>query len=104
MGPHSYAHTHVFTHTFNNMTTLFLTKNPNWKTVNVKNIDVGDFIGAGAQGRVFKASYANERLALKKIQINTKQHQIELERELQILANLDHQNIIKFHGAGIFDR
>lgn len=80
----------------------FLTPNPNWRTINVKNIEIAEFIGAGAQGRVFKATYANERLALKKIPINTRHDQIVLERELQILSGLDHQNIIKFHGAGIY--
>ena len=41
----------------------FITPKPNWKTINVKNIEIGEFIGAGAQGRVFKATVRLEILA-----------------------------------------
>ena len=58
-------------------------------------------IGKGAQGRVYKAFYFNKLFALKKISIDSENHQSQLEKELQILTNLDHINIIKFFGAAV---
>merc|ERR1712226_1437466 len=80
----------------------FLTPSPTWRTIRPDRAEIGEFIGSGAEGRVFAATFKGTKIALKKIPINNQDNQKHLETELAILASLDHQNIMKLIGASLY--
>ena len=63
-------------------------------------LEVGEKIGQGSEGEVFKGTYANQTVALKGADCT----QAELERmwkEIQILRKLHHPQIVHFYGFQI---
>jgi serine/threonine protein kinase len=56
-------------------------------------------LGAGGFGTVFKAK--EKDIALKVIYIKDAVHKLEIEREIAILQNLQHKNIVKYIGCNL---
>ncbi|KAN0038555.1 hypothetical protein ACTA71_000734 [Dictyostelium dimigraforme] len=70
--------------------------------IDIKDIKVGDSIGSGAYGMVYRGTLFNSDVAIKKIQ-NEKNEKNEftkyLKREVAVLKNIQHPNIVQFIGV-----
>eukprot|EP01091_Cochliopodium_minus_P008603 TRINITY_DN1981_c0_g1_i1.p1 TRINITY_DN1981_c0_g1~~TRINITY_DN1981_c0_g1_i1.p1 ORF type:complete len:859 (+),score=213.74 TRINITY_DN1981_c0_g1_i1:61-2637(+) len=55
-------------------------------------------IGEGSYGKVYKATYNEEVVAVKSVTILSQAHKAFLERELFILSKMNHENVLRFIG------
>lgn len=72
-----------------------------WANVNFGEIELGDRIGGGGVGIIYKGWWRNEHVALKtlfdaRIGQDLKQEYMD---ELLVMSKLEHSNIVKFLGA-----
>eukprot|EP01133_Synstelium_polycarpum_P013387 gene13387-15751_t len=69
--------------------------------IDVKVLTVGQQIGAGAYGMVYKGSYYKTEVAIKKIHPGEHQRELQkyLKREIAVLKNIKHPNIVQFVGV-----
>ena len=68
-----------------------------------QDIEIQTSIGSGAAATVYKAYWKSQEkeVAVKKIRCPNPEKQAILERELEILSQLKHKNVIEFYGAAI---
>ncbi|KAM9974796.1 hypothetical protein ACTFIW_008263 [Dictyostelium discoideum] len=70
--------------------------------IDIKDLKVGESIGSGAYGIVYRGTLFNSDVAIKKIQ-NEKSEKNEfikyLKREVAVLKNIQHPNIVQFIGV-----
>lgn len=66
------------------------------------NLIVTDILlGAGTQGKVFKGSYAKNTVAIKRIKISSDRLKNLAKREIELLSDVSHPNIIRIMGVCI---
>ncbi|KAF9979190.1 hypothetical protein BGZ73_004076 [Actinomortierella ambigua] len=72
----------------------------NIESTNKPSLELGEFIGAGTYGIVFKGRYNTRKAAIKKfrLQANAARH-AEIEREIDLLQRLQFRHIIQFYGT-----
>ena len=90
----------VFCRIFEHFSTLYSDPSGDWGSLSVDNYDLGEVIGEGTFGQVFKATdrRTNHIVALKKVRQEKEKEGFPLTtvREIKILRQLnEHQNIIK---------
>ena len=82
----------------------FLANRPKWTQISMEqDIEIQTSIGSGAAATVYKAYWKSQEkeVAVKKIRCPNPEKQAILERELEILSQLKHKNVIEFYGAAI---
>jgi serine/threonine protein kinase len=62
-----------------------------------KDVTLGEFIGHGAHGIVFHATWKGKPYALKKIRMKDEKMKKYVEREVEILSDCDHPSILKMY-------
>jgi serine/threonine protein kinase len=69
-------------------------------------LKIGKFLGKGGCGVVYKGQYLNEKVAIKSFFFNsTDPVLLELfQREVKVMANIRHENIVAFRGACLEER
>lgn len=72
-------------------------------TIRYDAIKMGDIIGVGSVGKVYKGTYAGENVAIKKINQGSKWDKNkffeDFRRETRIMSHLHHPNIVRFFGV-----
>ena len=72
--------------------------------INFSSLQVGDMIGRGASGQVYRGDYSGEDVAIKRILVSQWDRDAfmpSFRREAAILSRLHHPNIVRFFGVSI---
>ncbi|EFA82235.1 LISK family protein kinase [Heterostelium album PN500] len=69
--------------------------------IDVKVLKIAEQIGAGSYGMVYRGSYFNSQVAIKKIRPGEHNRDLQkyLKREIAVLKNIQHPNIVQFIGV-----
>merc|ERR1711982_304301 len=68
-------------------------------TINLDEIDMGEVIGKGAFGEVYKGFYFGTEVAVKKLCYMEEDDELYFQREVSALKSMRHPNIVTFMGA-----
>jgi hypothetical protein len=77
---------------------------PRWK-LDYDAIDFGDLIASGGFSDVYGGTYANDKVAIKKLRIDVldpDDYFLELEKEVQLMSELSHPNVLKLIGVCVW--
>jgi serine/threonine protein kinase len=71
----------------------------NW-IISPKDVEIGPLIGRGSSGAIFKGTYSDQDVAIKRLFIDntSKALSSNVELEASLLARLQHPNIVRFFG------
>lgn len=74
---------------------------PNWANIDFDEIELGERIGGGGVGIIYKGWWRNKPVALKTLFDARISHDLKKEYmdELIVMSKVDHSNIVKFLGA-----
>ena len=73
----------------------------------MSSVVVGDMVGRGAFGEVYKASYMGQQVAVKQIMTNhvpshmMQDIQFEFQKEVEVMQKLNHPNIVSYIGSSV---
>ena len=73
----------------------------------MSSVVVGDMVGRGAFGEVYKASYMGQQVAVKQIMTNhvpshmMQDIQFEFQKEVEVMQKLNHPNIVAYIGSSV---
>ncbi|EGG13259.1 LISK family protein kinase [Cavenderia fasciculata] len=76
-----------------------LDQDPNSSDIDINALVIGQQIGAGSYGMVYKGSYFKSEVAIKKITSHQREFKKYLKREVSVLKNIQHPNIVQFIGV-----